>query len=158
MLANKYCVCHLAPDTMCDKEIASGSELGKKIAELRQQNQTIPDDLIAKLVDSNLSRSECCHGYLFDGFPRTMKEAQKVDEILEQRNEPIDAVIELNKNDSKWLIAKYFSPRNQLGKYYSHCGLYAEVNADEPFSKVSKEVDDIFENYVKNQRVGLENA
>uniref|UniRef100_A0AC34R2S3 Adenylate kinase n=1 Tax=Panagrolaimus sp. JU765 TaxID=591449 RepID=A0AC34R2S3_9BILA len=158
MLANKYCVCHLTPDAMFDKEIASGSELGKKIAELRQQGQAIPDELILKVVESNLSRPECRHGYLFDGFPRTIEEAQKIDKVLEQKNAPIDAVIELNKNSNKWMIDKFFGPRNQVGKYYSHRGLHAEINANEPFSEVSRKVDDIFGSYVKNQRVGLESA
>ena len=52
------------------------------------------------MVSDNLDKSECKNGFLLDGFPRTIGQAEKLDVMLEKRNEPLDAVVEFSIDDS----------------------------------------------------------
>ena len=58
------------------------------------------DELVLRMVSDNLDKSECKNGFLLDGFPRTMGQAEKLDVMLEKRNEPLDAVVEFAIDDS----------------------------------------------------------
>ena len=58
------------------------------------------DELVLRMVSDNLDKSECKNGFLLDGFPRTIGQAEKLDVMLQKRNEPLDAVVEFSIDDS----------------------------------------------------------
>merc|ERR1711997_1173061 len=95
-----YNACHLATGDLLRAEIGSGSELGKEIKSVIDQGKLVSDELVLRMVSDNLDKSECANGFLLDGFPRTLGQAEKLDSMLDQRKQPLDSVVEFSIDDS----------------------------------------------------------
>ncbi|MCD7820063.1 MAG: adenylate kinase [Lachnospiraceae bacterium] len=84
MIAAKYQLPHISSGDIFRTNIKNGTELGKKAKEYMDQGLLVPDELTVDLVIDRLSWEDCKNGYILDGFPRTIPQAQTLDAALEK--------------------------------------------------------------------------
>ena len=94
-LVEKYEIPHISTGDICRKNIKEGTELGKKAQENMNAGALVPDELVVDLVKDRLQQDDCKNGFLLDGFPRTIFQAEKLDEFLSESNLKMDIVINL---------------------------------------------------------------
>lgn len=94
-LVEKYEIPHISTGDIFRKNIKEGTELGKKAQEYMNAGALVPDELVVDLVKDRLQQDDCKNGFLLDGFPRTIFQAEKLDEFLSESNLKMDIVINL---------------------------------------------------------------
>ena len=90
---------HLSTGDMLRAAIAARTSIGILADEYMSAGQLVPDTMILDLVAKRLEEPDCAVGALFDGFPRTLVQAQAFDEYLQERDHPLDVVLELRVPD-----------------------------------------------------------
>lgn len=93
-------ICQLATGDLLRAEIAAQTELGQKVKSIIQAGNLVDDELVIKLIETNLDKPECAKGFLLDGFPRTVVQAEKLDHMLEKRNTKLSSVFEFRIDDN----------------------------------------------------------
>jgi adenylate kinase len=83
-LAAKYSVPHLSTGDMLREHVAKGTPLGVRAKPIMERGELVPDSLVLKIVAERIERPDCSHGFVFDGFPRTVAQAQYLGELLKQ--------------------------------------------------------------------------
>ncbi len=94
-LVEKYDIPHISTGDIFRKNIKEGTELGKKAQEYMNAGELVPDELVVDLVKDRLQQDDCKNGFLLDGFPRTIFQAEKLDEFLAEMGQKMDIVINL---------------------------------------------------------------
>ena len=94
-LAVKYKIPHISTGDIFRLNIKAGTPIGLKAKVYIDQGQLVPDDLVVELVIDRLKQPDCERGYLLDGFPRTIPQAQALDAALDQKNDSIDCAIDV---------------------------------------------------------------
>tara|TARA_R110000744_G_scaffold251126_1_gene367143 strand:- start:510 stop:980 length:471 start_codon:yes stop_codon:yes gene_type:complete len=122
---------------------ASGSELGLRVAQIMDEGGLVSDEIVIALIDEQLTVQKDAAGFIFDGFPRTVGQAEALDALLESRGSAVDRVIRLLVDDDKLLsrVTKRFEEEGRkddnpetfsrrLEKYYEDTApllpIYAE--------------------------------
>lgn len=118
-LAEAEGICKISTGDLLREAVAEGSELGKKAEGIMQAGELVPDDLILDLVDDVLDRPACEGGAVFDGFPRTVEQAEGLESLLEKRGESLDRVMVIEVPDDE-LIARLSGRRvcKECGRMY----------------------------------------
>ncbi|MCR5880753.1 adenylate kinase [Phenylobacterium sp. J367] len=89
----------LSTGDMLRAAIASGSELGQRVSGIMERGELVSDEIVVELIESRLPEAEAAGGAIFDGFPRTLAQAEALDRMLEGRGRKIDLVVRLKVDD-----------------------------------------------------------
>ena len=122
LLVKKLSIPAISTGNMLREAIANGTSLGKKAKEYMDEGNLVPDDLVLGIVAERVSRPDCARGFILDGVPRTLTQA----EALEDRGVKIDHVISIEVDDSE--IERRMTGRRVCAK----CGASYHVSANPP--------------------------
>ncbi|HKV10355.1 MAG TPA: adenylate kinase [Thermoanaerobaculia bacterium] len=154
----------LSTGDMLRAAIASGTELGQRVAGVMQRGELVTDEIVIALIEECLPEAEAAGGAIFDGFPRTLAQAQALDQLLQGRGQQIDLVIRLKVDDDDLLrrvarrfaelgrpddnpesfkvrLAAYNSQTAPLLPYYEQQGKLKEVDGMSTIEEVSAAID-----------------
>ena len=108
-IASKYSIPHISTGDIFRANIKNGTELGKKAKTYMDQGLLVPDELVVDLVVDRVAADDCANGYVLDGFPRTIPQAEALDAALEKMGEAMDYAINVEVPDEN--IVKRMSGR-----------------------------------------------
>jgi adenylate kinase len=157
-------VAHLSTGEMLRDAVDADTPLGREANRFMRAGRLVPDEVVFGVVVERLGEADCAGGCLFDGFPRTVPQAEALDRLLAERHIPLDLVIALEvseeplierllsrgrPDDDRQTILERFRQYNQLTEplldYYRRHGILREIAAvgprDEVFQRVRAAVD-----------------
>ncbi len=168
-LIDRYGLTHISTGEVLRKEIAAGSDLGKIADSYISKGHLIPDELMVRILAAEVDRlTPSSKGFIFDGFPRTIPQAEELTRLLEKRGQKLHAVIGLEVPDDeltsrlinrgkssgraddnpetiKNRLDVYHSTTSPLRDYYIKDGIYKAIHGlgsvDDIFSRISSHVD-----------------
>lgn len=94
-IVEKYNIPHISTGDIFRENIKNGTELGKKAKEYMDKGELVPDDLVIEIATTRLLADDCKNGFLLDGFPRTVYQAERLDKFLEEHGSKIDKVLDI---------------------------------------------------------------
>lgn len=125
-IAGKYNIPHISTGDIFRANIKNGTDLGKKAKEYMDQGLLVPDELTCDLVMDRISHDDCKNGFVLDGFPRTIPQAEALDEALKKIGQSMDFAINVDVPDSH-IVKRMSGRRACLG-----CGATYHVVAIPP--------------------------
>ena len=99
-IAEHYGIPHISTGDIFRANIKNGTELGKKAKEYMDQGHLVPDELTCDLVTDRVSKEDCANGYILDGFPRTIPQAEALEDALKKMGTDVDYAINVDVPDS----------------------------------------------------------
>ncbi len=102
-LVAKYGIVQLSTGDMLRAAVSAGTPLGVQAKEIMNRGDLVPDRLVIDLIDQRIDAPDAAPGFILDGFPRTVAQAEALDALLEKKNMRLDAVVELVIDESELL-------------------------------------------------------
>ena len=99
-----YKIIHLSTGEILRKEISDKSEVGNQAKTYIDNGNLVPDNVILRIIENRLKANDAQHGYLLDGFPRTINQAEGLQKIMLQLKHKINSVISLTANEEELIL------------------------------------------------------
>ena len=111
-IAEKFGLIHISTGDLLRAEVAAGTELGKAAKQLMDNGILVSDDIVTGMIDSKISKNLNAKGFIFDGFPRTLPQAQALDTLLSNHNLSITVTLSLEVDEEE--LYKRISLRGKI--------------------------------------------
>lgn len=173
-LAKRRGLVQLSTGDMLRAAIRAGTEIGKKAETVMKRGGLVSDEIVIGIISERIDEPDCKHGFILDGFPRTLKQAAALTKLLHSKGRNLDAVIELRVDDAVLigrieqraadalaagqpvraddnaetlklrLLAYYRETSPLIGYYFAHDQLKT-VNGMLPIEDVARQIDDVLD-------------
>jgi adenylate kinase len=168
LIAEEYGIPHVATGDMLRRAIATDGDLGRRIKPIYDSGGLVPDDLMIELIRERLSADDAREGFVLDGFPRTLAQAEALDELLRELGRDLDVVFELQLDDEvgrermlkraaeegrtddtheaiERRLRLYHEETEPLIEHYRTRGNLVGIHADRPIPQVFAEIQQALE-------------
>jgi adenylate kinase len=168
LIADAYGVPHVGTGDMLRDAIAREDDLGRRVQPIVDSGQLVPDELMVELVRERLGRPDADDGFVLDGFPRTIRQAEELDGLLRDLGEELDLVLELQVPDAisvrrlleraiaegraddtpeaiRTRLALHTRNAEALSEYYRPRGILVGVHGDRDIPAVFAEIQQAIE-------------
>lgn len=95
LLAEARGIAHLSTGDMLRAAVAAGTPVGQRAGEIMDRGDLVSDDVIVEIIAERIDQPDCANGFILDGFPRTLEQAEALDRLLGERALALDAVVEI---------------------------------------------------------------
>ncbi|QJA05721.1 adenylate kinase [Thermosulfurimonas marina] len=120
-ITERYGIPQISTGDMFREHLSKGTELGKKAKEYMEKGQLVPDEIVLSMVEERLKQPDCEKGFILDGFPRTVPQAEALDEMLARWGKKIDYAIAIEVPDEE--LVKRLTGRRTC----KNCGMMYHV-------------------------------
>jgi len=97
-ICQQYSIPHISTGDIFRRHIKEGTVFGKKAQKYINKGKLVPDDIVLEIAKVRLTEKDCSNGFLLDGFPRTVYQAEQLDKYLKERNLEIDKILDIKVN------------------------------------------------------------
>lgn len=108
-IAEKYAIPHISTGDIFRANIKGNTELGRRAKSYMDQGQLVPDDVTIEMLLDRIGQEDCKRGYVLDGFPRTIPQAESLTDVLDKRGEAVDYAVNVDVSDE--IIVKRMAGR-----------------------------------------------
>jgi len=174
LVVERYGIAHLSTGDMLRAARDAQTEIGKLADHYMSAGQLVPDEIILQIVQDRLLADDCRRGYLLDGFPRTLAQAEALDQMLAQDSTPLDVVLELRVPDEELFrrlsgraraddkpevirqrLVAYRQQTEPLLDYYQRRGLLQTIDGlgtvEDIFQRIQQVLDPLAERSARQQ-------
>jgi adenylate kinase len=170
-LIEKYQLVHLSTGDILRAEISNGTALGLEAKKLMDQGILVPDEVVIGMISNKLDANKDAKGFIFDGFPRTVAQAEALDILLQSKSTSISGMVALNVDDQELekrllnrgkdsgraddanpeiirkRIEEYNSKTAPVANYYKSQGKYVAINGIGSIDEIFKAICTVVDNF-----------
>lgn len=139
MIADKYSVPHISTGDIFRANIKNDTELGRKAKTYMDQGLLVPDELVVDLIMDRFKEADCANGYVLDGFPRTIPQAEALDNALKAIGENVDYAIDVEVPDEN-IVTRMSGRRACVGCGATYHIVYNPTKAENVCDRCGKEL------------------
>ncbi|MEJ8574739.1 adenylate kinase [Microbaculum marinum] len=99
LMAERYNIQQLSTGDMLRAAVAAGTPVGLAAKDIMARGDLVPDDVVVQIISERIDQPDCRNGFILDGFPRTVAQAEALDNLLDEKGMDLDGVVELSVDD-----------------------------------------------------------